>query len=68
MDRRALTERERSVVRLVARGWTNRQIAAELDLSVATVKRHLANIMIKWDCANRTEVAIRVVQREARVS
>jgi len=48
-----LTEREAEVLRLVAAGWTNRQIATELRLSEKTVARHLSNIFTKIDVGSR---------------
>jgi ATP/maltotriose-dependent transcriptional regulator MalT len=51
---RELTPRELEVLRLVATGSTNRQIAAELTLSERTVDRHLSNIFTKLDVATRT--------------
>ncbi len=58
MDRRALTEREQAIATLAALGQTNAEIAAELGVSLATVKRHLANVMIKWNVRNRTRLAL----------
>ncbi|MFF4847857.1 response regulator [Streptomyces sp. NPDC001194] len=52
-----LTEREQDVVRCVARGRTNAEIAAELFVSLSTVKTHLANVQTKLDVRNRVEVA-----------
>ncbi|WP_404962990.1 response regulator [Streptomyces sp. 147326] len=52
-----LTEREREVVRCLARGLTNAEIAAELFVSLSTVKTHLANIQAKLDARNRVEIA-----------
>jgi len=49
----ALTDRECEVLRLVATGQTNRQIAAELVLSEHTVARHLQNIFLKLDLSSR---------------
>jgi ATP/maltotriose-dependent transcriptional regulator MalT len=49
----ALTDREREVLRLVATGRTNRQIAAELVLSEHTVARHLQNIFLKLSLSSR---------------
>ena len=43
--RRLLTSRERQILRLIIDGKTNRQMAAELELSVNTVRVHRANIM-----------------------
>lgn len=50
-----LTKRELEVLRLVARGKSNRQIARELTLALGTVKSHLHNIIQKLDASNRTE-------------
>jgi FixJ family two-component response regulator len=44
---RALTEREREVMKLVVAGWANKQIAAELGLSLVTVKVHRGQVMRK---------------------
>ncbi|WP_406182053.1 response regulator [Streptomyces sp. NBC_01006] len=52
-----LTEREQDVVRCVARGRTNAEIAAELYVSLSTVKTHLANVQTKLDARNRVEIA-----------
>jgi DNA-binding CsgD family transcriptional regulator/pimeloyl-ACP methyl ester carboxylesterase len=53
----ALTEREIAVLRLLAAGKTNRQIAAELFISTNTVSHHLRNIFAKTASTNRTEAA-----------
>ena len=45
----SLTEREREVVKLVAEGYKNREIAARLCISVKTVEKHRANLMRKLD-------------------
>ncbi len=63
MNRRSLTAREVDVAELIAQGRSNREIAEALSVSLATVKRHLNNIMIKWDCVNRTQVAVEAIQR-----
>jgi DNA-binding NarL/FixJ family response regulator len=52
-----LTERERDVVRLVARGRTNQEIAAELFVSLSTIKTHLGSIFTKLGARNRVEIA-----------
>ena len=49
----SLTAREVEVLRLVARGKTNRTIAQELDISEKTVARHIANIFTKLDLSTR---------------
>ncbi|WP_328332961.1 MULTISPECIES: response regulator transcription factor [unclassified Streptomyces] len=53
----ALSARETDLVRLVARGLTNAEIATELTISVGTVKTHLANVQIKLSARNRVEIA-----------
>lgn len=55
-----LSEREREVAVAVGRGLTNADIAAELYLSVATVKAHITHVMTKLGAENRVQVAIRV--------
>lgn len=52
-----LSEREVEVVRLLASGRTNRQIAEELFISLNTVSHHLRNIFAKTGASNRTEAA-----------
>jgi DNA-binding NarL/FixJ family response regulator len=52
-----LTVREAEVLRLVAAGKTNREIAAELVLSERTVARHLDNIFSKLGVGTRTAAA-----------
>jgi DNA-binding CsgD family transcriptional regulator len=53
-----LTARELSVLRLLVQGLTNQQIARALGISIHGVKRHLSNLMLKFDCSNRTEAAL----------
>ncbi|NYE16235.1 response regulator [Actinomadura citrea] len=55
--REPLTERELDVVRLVARGRTNEEIAAELYVSLSTVKTHLGSVNRKLDTRNRVATA-----------
>ncbi|GLW65459.1 DNA-binding response regulator [Actinomadura rubrobrunea] len=55
--REALTDRELDVVRLVARGRTNEEIARELFVSLSTVKTHLGSVHRKLNARNRVEVA-----------
>ncbi len=57
-DSDQLTEREREVVRLVAQGRTNRDIATELFISEKTVKTHVSHILAKLDLKDRTQLAI----------
>jgi DNA-binding NarL/FixJ family response regulator len=53
-----LTRREESVLVEVARGRTNAEIAADLYISMSTVKFHLASLMTKIDARNRVELAM----------
>lgn len=53
-----LTEREEEVLVTLARGRTNAEIAAELHISLSTVKTHVASIMTKLDARNRVEMAM----------
>jgi DNA-binding NarL/FixJ family response regulator len=52
-----LSERETEVVRAIARGCTNREIAAELFISLSTVKSHLSAIQAKLGVRNRVGIA-----------
>ncbi|MEU5891408.1 response regulator transcription factor [Streptomyces sp. NPDC047461] len=52
-----LTDRELDVVRLVALGRTNAEIAAELYVSLSTVKTHLSSVQLKLRARNRVEIA-----------
>jgi DNA-binding NarL/FixJ family response regulator len=53
--RQQLTSREVEVLRLLARGLTNREIANVYGISASTVKNHLNNVMAKLEVADRTE-------------
>ena len=52
-----LTPREYEIVRLIARGLSNREIADELVISPATAARHVANILAKLGFSSRTQIA-----------
>jgi DNA-binding CsgD family transcriptional regulator len=54
----SLTARERDVVRLLADGMTNRQLARALDISVRTATVHVSNVLRKTGAVSRTEVAL----------
>jgi DNA-binding CsgD family transcriptional regulator len=56
-QRSPLTPREREVAALIARGYTNRRIAAALVISPHTAERHVERILAKLDCSSRAEVA-----------
>jgi two-component system response regulator NreC len=53
---RVLTPREIEVLRLIAQGHTNSQVAQQLTLSVRTVESHRANLMDKLHLTNRAEL------------
>jgi DNA-binding NarL/FixJ family response regulator len=56
----ALTPRERDVAIAIARGGSNADIAADLAMSITTVKAHMSHILTKLDLTNRTQVALLV--------
>ncbi len=56
-----LTERELDVLRLAAKGFTNKAIGAQLSISDRTVQGHLAKIYAKLGAASRTEAVMRAV-------
>lgn len=53
-----LTDREQEVLKLIANGLPNREIAEELVISENTVKGHVSNILSKLHVADRTQVAV----------
>jgi DNA-binding NarL/FixJ family response regulator len=57
----ALTERELEVLRLAAKGFTNKAIGVQLGISDRTVQGHLAHIFAKLQAASRTEAVMRAV-------
>ena len=57
-DSDTLTERETDVMRCVAQGMSNKQIALQLSISTATVRTHVSSMMRKLDLENRTQIAI----------
>ena len=54
----ALSEREREVLRLIGEGRSNAEIAADLFLSEATVKSHVAHVLAKTGCRDRVHLVI----------
>jgi DNA-binding CsgD family transcriptional regulator/N-acetylneuraminic acid mutarotase len=61
-DTSQISEREREILRLVATGATNQQIAYQLNISVNTVKVHLRNIFGKIGVTSRTEATLYAVR------
>jgi len=62
VDAQPLTEREREVLSLVAEGFSNKLIAAQLGISERTVKNHLTYIMIKLRASDRTHAVVTAVR------
>jgi DNA-binding NarL/FixJ family response regulator len=59
----ALTEAEERIASAVARGLSNKEIAAEFGISVRTVENHISHILDKKDFGNRVEIARYVLDR-----
>lgn len=57
-----LTERELDVLKLIAQGMSNREIANVLSISYMTVKTHVSNLLGKLHLADRTQAAILAIQ------
>jgi DNA-binding NarL/FixJ family response regulator len=53
-----LTERQRDVVRLVARGLTNREVAQALSIAETTVKGYLSEVLTRHDLRDRTQLVV----------
>lgn len=60
----ALTEREREVLALIAAGSSNKEIAAELHLSVGTIKGYVSEILAKLGVSSRTQAALLAVEHQ----
>ena len=58
-----LSSREQEVMRLIARGYTYKEVAAELFISVKTVETHVSNVLRKLQLSNRTELTLWAADR-----
>lgn len=59
-----LTTRENELLKLLAEGYLNKEIADQLNVSVSTVKNHLQNIYIKLHVQNRSEAIIKYLNQK----
>ncbi len=62
MARPELSDRETEVLRLIANGKDNADIARELHISPKTVKNHISNILMKLQIENRIQAAVYAVR------
>jgi two-component system, NarL family, response regulator len=63
MERPNLSEREHEVLCLMAKGKTNKAIAAELIVAESTIKFHITNVMIKLGASDRTHAVVNALQQ-----
>ncbi len=56
-----LTEREISILRLVAGGYSNKEIGRSLHLSEGTVKNYISDVLVKLDCRDRTHAVLKAI-------
>lgn len=61
-----LTENENKILKLIAEGKTNREIAAEIYLSDKTVKNYVSSILSKLNLRRRSEAAAYIARQEPR--
>jgi len=59
----SLTEREKEILKLIAEGFTNKEIAGKVHLSEKTVRNHITTIFMKLDVSHRTQAAIYYLNR-----
>lgn len=63
LSHRSLTSREMEVLRMVAKGYGNKEIAAALNIAEVTVKLHVSHVLEKLNVKDRTEAATAALQR-----
>lgn len=61
-DPEPLTERETEIVRLLAGGYSNREIADALEVSEGTVKNHVSNVLAKMGVRDRTRAVLKALE------
>ena len=57
-----LTNRENQVIKLIAKGYSNPQIAKEMDISKYTAKAHVCKMMDKLNAVNRIELVVLAIK------
>ncbi len=62
-DMKALSKRELAVLECVGKGYSNKEIGAELGIATGTVKAHMFAILSKLDARNRVEALIKYQQK-----
>lgn len=61
-SRHAVTERERMIIKLIAEGMCNKEVAHRLDISTQTVKNHVSHLLEKLALADRTQLAVYAIE------
>ena len=61
-----MTERETEVLRLMARGYSNAEIADELDVGEATIKTHVARVLSKLGVRDRVQAVVAAYEAGSR--
>lgn len=56
-----LTDREASILRLVAGGYSNKEIGRSLQLTEGTVKNYISDLLVKLDCRDRTHAVLKAI-------